>query len=447
MKRFRLGWVLAMIAFAGLPRAVPAFAASEAKKLEKAEKLFLESQYEKALEIVDTLIRKNPTFLDSYTLKIRILVAQKQFDSAQNTYTLLLQTAAGDQPAALAALSWGVIIQSFSDKNFFVRGSAALALGEIGDERALRPLEYLLNDPFDIVKVRAVEAMGVLRKQEAVPLLIRLVNDKNYLLRSAAVESLGKLGNQESLHVLYADLDSRLWNVRARAAEQLHGFRRLGGAVRHLLEAVGQCFERLADGDGGPVGVLRGDAELLHRVLGPFELLGQDADALGHRVYVEPGLLRGEAKPRHLLSGLARVPLELHDLAADLLEGPGALQREHHAAEDVVLRLLLARQLVERHETVVLLQVGPLLGAVGPAFSHLLRHPAFVAGLRPGLGVLDVQLHAKERRVTLPLRRVFPVRMAGVAKRQAVGAVHFVTHARDLFDVHEDLSSWFGWCQ
>src|SRR5947207_12633252 len=98
---------------------------------------------------------------------------------------MMLISSHEDFPPALASLSWGIIIQAFSDKSFFVRGSAALALAEVGDARALKPLQFLLNDQFDIVKVRAAEAMGLLNEKDAVPLLEGLVRDKNYLLRSA----------------------------------------------------------------------------------------------------------------------------------------------------------------------------------------------------------------------------------------------------------------------
>ena len=84
----------------------------------------------------------------------------------------------------------------------------------------------------------------------------------------------------------------------------------------------------------------------------------------------------------------------------------------------------------------MLFQVWVLCRAVCPALSHFLRHPAFVAGLWPCIGVFYVQLHAKHGAVALPLWRVLPLRLAGVAQRFAVGAVYFVCYSCNLFRCH-----------
>lgn len=196
----------------------PNLEASETRKLEKAEKYFTEGEFDKTVQISDEIILKNPQQLDAYTAKIKALVMQDKFLVAKETYDQLLQANTGDHPPSLTALSWGIIKESLTDRSFFVRGSAASALGEVGDERAVKPLETLLKDDFDIVKVRAIEALGTLNRPEALPILRPLVEDKRYLVRSAAVESLGKLGDKSHLLGVYKDLIDRSWTVRARAA-------------------------------------------------------------------------------------------------------------------------------------------------------------------------------------------------------------------------------------
>jgi len=116
-------------------------------------------------------------------------------------------------------------------------------------------------------------------------------------------------------------------------------------------------------------------------------------------------------------------------------------QRVNNRAEYEVFGLLLARELVKRHHAMMLFQVRALLRPVGPSVCDLLRHPAFMAGLRAGVWVFNVQLHAHQGRVALPLRSLFPCRLTVIAKRLAIGAVDFVSNAGNLLFVHFNTSS------
>ena len=68
---------------------------------------------------------------------------------------------------------------------------AALALGDIGDARALNPLIDLLKDSEPGPRRGAAMALGYLGKRSAVGPLITSLKDSDYWVRSSAARSFG----------------------------------------------------------------------------------------------------------------------------------------------------------------------------------------------------------------------------------------------------------------
>lgn len=73
------------------------------------------------------------------------------------------------------------------------RGEAAVALGRLGDARALEPLLGLLNDPQVTVRSDAARALGMLGHRAAVPALTAALGDPLSAVRSFAARALGEL--------------------------------------------------------------------------------------------------------------------------------------------------------------------------------------------------------------------------------------------------------------
>ena len=72
-------------------------------------------------------------------------------------------------------------------------GNAALALGKIGDKRAVEPLIRALNDEKRYVRECAAEALGELRDERAIKPLTRVLNDEDEQVREAAKNALEKI--------------------------------------------------------------------------------------------------------------------------------------------------------------------------------------------------------------------------------------------------------------
>jgi HEAT repeat protein len=90
-----------------------------------------------------------------------------------------------------------------------VRMDAAIALGEIGDVRAVNPLIEVLADPDYRVRREAARGLGEIGDARAVDPLIKTLSDKERRVREVAIKSLEKLGEPvgEPLINAHADLN------------------------------------------------------------------------------------------------------------------------------------------------------------------------------------------------------------------------------------------------
>jgi len=112
----------------------------------------------------------------------------------------------------------GPLCRALKDPNKNLRTNAALALGRIGEARALKPLLATLTDSDADVRSAAAEALGRLGDARALPALIaRLSSESEMDVRGATV-GLGALGSAKAVESLTKLLSSTNWEVRWRAA-------------------------------------------------------------------------------------------------------------------------------------------------------------------------------------------------------------------------------------
>ncbi|WP_428264138.1 HEAT repeat domain-containing protein [Haliangium sp.] len=91
-------------------------------------------------------------------------------------------------------------------------------LGGDDEEQVGAALVPLLADPDDLVRNQAAEAFCVLRYAPAIPALERLVrHDSYWVARASAAEALGELGDARALDSLFAALGDEWYPVRGYA--------------------------------------------------------------------------------------------------------------------------------------------------------------------------------------------------------------------------------------
>ncbi len=124
------------------------------------------------------------------------------------------------------------------DRSEQMRLSAANALGEIGDVRAVRSLiDVSLRDPTPAVRAQAAQALGKLGDPEALPILVTALGDPEYWMRFRALEAIEQL-KPDNIEMIELALGDTSPEVRRRAALALE---RLG-----LLD---EAFSALASDD------------------------------------------------------------------------------------------------------------------------------------------------------------------------------------------------------
>lgn len=113
------------------------------------------------------------------------------------------------------------LIRTLFDKDGWVRGNAADALGKIGDRSAVAPLIAALQDDENIVRYGAAEALGEIGDQDALDAVIGALRDEDWSVRASAAEALGKIGMLKALEALTQACGDKNRDVQAKAAEAL----------------------------------------------------------------------------------------------------------------------------------------------------------------------------------------------------------------------------------
>ncbi len=141
----------------------------------------------------------------------------------------------------------GPLIELLSTDSYDqARYSAVLALGQLGDKCATKPLIHALDDPDTAVRNAAASARGDLGDESAIPYLVRALEDSDWELRRQSAYSLGQIGSSQALQPLIAALQDEYSEVREWA---VLGSGRLGmeEALESLLKVQehdkGQTFE------------------------------------------------------------------------------------------------------------------------------------------------------------------------------------------------------------
>jgi HEAT repeat protein len=116
------------------------------------------------------------------------------------------------------------LIRLLDHQNQDVQWRAADALGTMG-EMACDPLLRLLTFPKNHVRIGAIEALGAIGSPQSVePLMHTLISDKSHEVRWVAAVALGEIGDKRAIPTLVASLKDRNRYVRygsARALEEI----------------------------------------------------------------------------------------------------------------------------------------------------------------------------------------------------------------------------------
>ena len=118
------------------------------------------------------------------------------------------------------------LLETLDHEQHPVRQMAALALGDIGDPRAVADLVKRLGDPQDAVRQAAAHSLGKIGSKEAVEPLLQSLEDESEIVRNAAVKALGLIGDPRALPALMRAMDEDTETVAewaGKAIAQIQG--------------------------------------------------------------------------------------------------------------------------------------------------------------------------------------------------------------------------------
>ena len=114
------------------------------------------------------------------------------------------------------------LISMLKEHSSILRMNATIALGKLAEPSAIPTLKYILEtDPDAHVRGSAALALGEMKNKNAVPFLCKALRDKNSNVRASAAEALGKLKFSESIEILEIALEDQDDFVRSRAAQAI----------------------------------------------------------------------------------------------------------------------------------------------------------------------------------------------------------------------------------
>ncbi|HVN95506.1 MAG TPA: HEAT repeat domain-containing protein [Syntrophorhabdaceae bacterium] len=105
--------------------------------------------------------------------------------------------------------------------NIKVRNAGAVALGDIGDPRAIDSLIAAMSDKSGYVRLAAAEALGKIGERRAVDSLIEAARDENDLVRKNAVIALGKIGDDRAFDALAGCLADGMMPISEAAEDAM----------------------------------------------------------------------------------------------------------------------------------------------------------------------------------------------------------------------------------
>jgi HEAT repeat protein len=132
------------------------------------------------------------------------------------------------------------------------------ALGKIGNSRAVEPLLAVLHTGDPKARVNAIEALGEIRDPRAINSLLASLQDANDRIRQVTVDALGNMEDPRVIEPLFSMLQDPLFSIRQRCARLLA---RLGwhpeDQAQHVLLLVAEGdWEQAARQGAAAVGSL-----------------------------------------------------------------------------------------------------------------------------------------------------------------------------------------------
>jgi len=217
--------------------------------LQDAQAALDKQQYDRALQLLDSLEKGGKGTPDVRRLKVRTLAKAGKPLDALAEYDALVPPGKPDDVPLLREVAFGFITPLLKDMRDQMRGAAFTALKEIESEETVSYFEDGLSDGSGMVRALAVDGLGQLKKGQRSPRLRHALEDQAAYVRKYAVKALGKTGDLSLVGLIEKSLEDKEPVVRVSAAGALAPERRPAMRKDFLVDAY-QVLEARAAGAG-----------------------------------------------------------------------------------------------------------------------------------------------------------------------------------------------------
>ncbi len=189
--------------------------------LAEARSAFDRGQYDRALELVDSLTQREAAPLEARRLKVNALLKLNRPADALTEYDRVQAKLGREEPALLREVAKGFIIPLLRDMREQMRGASYTALKALESEDTVPYFEDGLSDGSGLVRALAVEGLGRLPAGRKSPRLRKALEDQAGMVRVAALRALGRSGDRTVLPLVEKALQDDHASVRVAAAGAL----------------------------------------------------------------------------------------------------------------------------------------------------------------------------------------------------------------------------------
>lgn len=130
-----------------------------------------------------------------------------------------------------------------------MRGTAAWALGQIGDGMAFRPLVSALSDPYAPVRQAAAKALAKLGDPNAIGYLQAVSSDEAEFVRRSAVEAIAQLQRADEREAVRSAIEAAMMQLKRSAPPRMSAEAAISMWFRTALELTsGLTYQLLVVG-------------------------------------------------------------------------------------------------------------------------------------------------------------------------------------------------------
>jgi HEAT repeat protein len=240
------GCVLLLVVLGGACEPGRAVGAGASDQLREAKQAVGARQFDRALTLVEPLLKDEHGALEARQLKVSALAGLNRSQDALAEYERVSAKLGHEDPPLLREVLLAFIRPLLKDMREQMRGAAYTALKEFDAEEAVTLFEDGLTDGSGLVRALAVEGLGRAKGGVKSPRLRKALEDEAAMVRTNALKALGRSGDPAALVLIERALtdEQPMVRIAALGAQVLLGRKESVSKIRDAAQRASSPEER-----------------------------------------------------------------------------------------------------------------------------------------------------------------------------------------------------------